>query len=467
MLYQLDLRLKEVKNNQSDFGGVAVLLCGDLMQLRPVKANWIFEEPKNEDFQVSHLIRPLWQQFQSFELTHNHRQGSDKEYGDILNRLRVGLHTQADMEKLRTRLTDDYPEDSLFIYGKRDPMMKKNHEKLSLLPGEVEVLQARHIHPLMKKYYPKIDDYGFVHETPFMDKLMLKIGARVMITYNVDTTDGLTNGTTGEVVGFVRERGRVIQVLLKLDDPDAGKNLRQKHKAKLKKLNMQFATPIGRCSFEYSLGKSHKHHGSKAKVIQFPLTLAYALTAHKCQGMTIKSPDTIVVDLETVFAAGMAYVMLGRIQNICQLYFKTFNPSKFMVSPSALEEAQSIKKEALNNPANCSLWMSTNTFIRRITSLNIRSLPFHREDLLCDPAIQKSDVICLQETFCSRSNEVPNLPGYSCHLAGEGRGRGVAVFIRNWLVEKKIYQAVERLDHDNFQGLKIIFKDLHLITIYR
>ena len=171
MLYQLDLRLKEIKNTQSDFGGVAVLLCGDLMQLKPVKANWIFDEPRNEDFQISHLIRPLWQQFQSFELTHNHRQGSDKEYGDILNRVRVGLHTQEDMEILRARLTDDYPEDSLFIYGKRDPMMKKNHERLSLLPGEVEVLQARHIHPLMKKYCPRIDDYGFVHDTPFMDKL--------------------------------------------------------------------------------------------------------------------------------------------------------------------------------------------------------------------------------------------------------------------------------------------------------
>ena len=85
---------------------------------------------------------------------------------------------------------------------------------------------------------------------------------------------------------------------------------------------MPQATPIKKVSFEYNLGKSEKHHTAKAKVIQFPITLAWAMTAHKCQGQTIKAPSSLVVDLASCFEAGQAYVMLGRIQNLNQLHLK-------------------------------------------------------------------------------------------------------------------------------------------------
>ena len=89
LLYQIYLRLQEIKQTKQDFGGVAVILCGDLMQLKPVQGNWIFESPKNPQFQLAHIILPIWNLFQTIELTHNHRQGDDKSYGDLLNRLRI------------------------------------------------------------------------------------------------------------------------------------------------------------------------------------------------------------------------------------------------------------------------------------------------------------------------------------------------------------------------------------------
>ena len=91
MLYQLDLRLKELKEvDDVPFGGVAVFLFGDLLQLRPTAAKFIFEEPSNEQFLIADAIEPLWGKFEVINLVKNHRQGSDKEYGDIMNRMRVG-----------------------------------------------------------------------------------------------------------------------------------------------------------------------------------------------------------------------------------------------------------------------------------------------------------------------------------------------------------------------------------------
>ena len=95
MLYQLDLRLREIKN-QPDllFGGVSVFLFGDILQLRPVSAYYIFEKPSNETFLLVFLIKSLWKQFAVVVLRHNHRQGKDKQYADILNRVQIGEVTE-------------------------------------------------------------------------------------------------------------------------------------------------------------------------------------------------------------------------------------------------------------------------------------------------------------------------------------------------------------------------------------
>ena len=74
MLYQLHTRLREIKqNNEVEFGGVCVLLFGDLMQLQPVKGAWIFEPPKSKKLKLVHTVHSLWHQFEPYILTENHR----------------------------------------------------------------------------------------------------------------------------------------------------------------------------------------------------------------------------------------------------------------------------------------------------------------------------------------------------------------------------------------------------------
>ena len=80
MLYQLDLHLKELKEEyEIPFKGVSVFLFGDLLQLRPTAAKFIFDEPSNVQFQLRHAIESHWENFQVVNLTHNHRQGNDKK----------------------------------------------------------------------------------------------------------------------------------------------------------------------------------------------------------------------------------------------------------------------------------------------------------------------------------------------------------------------------------------------------
>ena len=64
MLYQLDLRLQEITQKYNSFGGISIFVFGDLMQLKPVMGNYIFEDPRHDDYIQSLLANPRWKMFQ-------------------------------------------------------------------------------------------------------------------------------------------------------------------------------------------------------------------------------------------------------------------------------------------------------------------------------------------------------------------------------------------------------------------
>ena len=491
IIYQLNLRLQEIKQSKQDFGGVSVLLVGDLLQLRPVSAEWIFDPPQDPHFRVSHAIRSLWELFTPFELTHNHRQGQDKEYGDLLNRLRWlspltddekkamknltdeertkkdNRLSEEDKKLLASRVTPEKPEDALYVFGYNKHVNAHNEKKLDKLEGSVEVMEAINKNTYQKDFSPKVKEDGFINKIPFRQTLKLKKGAKAMITFNIDTPDGLTNGTTGVVAGFEKQNGKVVSVFINLDDTRYGKSLRLKHAKKCECYGAKGSVPITRVCFEYQLGKVEVESSAKAKCIQFPLTLAWAVTCHKCQGWTIEAPTLLVADLSTCWQPAMAYVMLGRIQNINQLYLPSLDTTKIYGNQKALNEGEKIKIEAQDNIAVILANDKWRRFTRdslHISSLNIEHLINRLEDLKADPTILLSDIICLQEISLGRQ-PIPRIQGYEFYRAGGGQGKGVALFLKKHMTKYLI--GVEERVESFAQFLKASFQTFDVITVYR
>ena len=230
MLYQLNLRFQEITLSVEDFGGVSVILCGDLMQLKPVCARWIFEEPAGKEYKAFHASNPLWELFEPVELIQNHRQGEDRVYADLLNRMRVGENTEEDFQLLKSRVTSEIPPNAWHFYGFNKLVYARNKEELNKLNTPLFSFASRHTHPNMVFK----SEFGKVNETSFDYDLELKLDSRVMVVHNIDAGDGLINGTTGHVRGFIRSDGsqakdssEVHMILAEFDDEEDGQDLRK------------------------------------------------------------------------------------------------------------------------------------------------------------------------------------------------------------------------------------------------
>ena len=220
-------------------------------------------------------------------------------------------------------------------------------------------------------------------------------------------------------------------IVIKFDNCSIGQRLIQNSGSLLKKCPHKNVVPITRVNYEYSMGRISKDHSSKAKVFQFPLKLAWAITAHKCQGQTIKPPANLVADINSVFEAGQAYVVLGRVQNIQQLHLLNFKESKLSINANSLNEAEKISAESKIFKLSQSLsklWLSSSKSHLKVGCLNIEGLGTlqtngHFWDLSKDYTMLKSDIICLTETSLERTDDAPMLLGYYKPFASKlGKG---------------------------------------------
>ena len=136
------------------FGGVAIFCFGDLLQLQPVAGKFIFDLPQSSAYYLTHSLMPRWKMLRVMNLELNHRQGNDKQYGDILNRLREGKQTIEDMEKLETRVRPvghpDLKDVSLYIVCTKRVCSKMNREYLDSLSREEMKVDAIHHHKTQK-----------------------------------------------------------------------------------------------------------------------------------------------------------------------------------------------------------------------------------------------------------------------------------------------------------------------------
>jgi ATP-dependent DNA helicase PIF1 len=193
MLYKIDLRLREITQMGVPLGNVAIFVLGDLMQMCPISGRFIFLDPRNPQFILTSEMDPLWKKFQCINLEINHRQGEDKDYANMLNRIRVGQETSKDIKKLKERVRhQDHADikkerDALFIFGTNKKVNEVNNRRLKALRGDEHVIKAVTIHKTMKNFSPPEGKAGEVMKTPFQKVLKLNIHVKVMLTYNIDT----------------------------------------------------------------------------------------------------------------------------------------------------------------------------------------------------------------------------------------------------------------------------------------
>ena len=172
-----------------------------------------------------------------------------------------------------------------------------NKKRLNQLETKEHIIEAIALSRTQKELKPMTDNTGAIVGTQLQKTLKLKIGAKVMITANIDTKDSLTNGTFGEIVNFETDgKGKISAILIDFKEEKNGRELRRKRPDLQRKYPARNVTAIKRYEQEYTLsGKANS--SATARAIQFPVRLAFAATAHKVQGMTVKKPHCLVIDL--------------------------------------------------------------------------------------------------------------------------------------------------------------------------
>lgn len=293
-LDMVDAVARRVRGKDEPFGGLQVILCGDFFQLPPVSRHG--EAPSS--FVVSS------RSFKDLDpvicyLQEQHRQ-DDQDFLDILNVIRAGdvrrKHADTLMARIDAQLNED--EEITELHTTNVDVDGLNGKKLEALKGDKHYYKAKTVG---KENYVET----LKRSCLALEDLVLKEGALVMCVKNSPERK-YVNGSLGVVIDF--EDGTDFPIV---------------------KLNGGKILTIAPEVWELRDGDK-----KRASLEQVPLRLAWAVTVHKSQGMTL---DAARIDLRKTFVPGMGYVALSRVRNLDSLSLIGMNRLALQVSEEALE----------------------------------------------------------------------------------------------------------------------------------
>jgi len=300
----IDKIIQAFKQNHQPFGGIQVILSGDFFQLPPISKGF-----KEKRFAWQ---SPSWKDLnlQTCYLEKKFRQDDDKLIS-ILDDIRSGHISTATYDILNSRLNKelDIKFTPTKLYTHNIDVDKINSQELEKLDTKAYTFEYEY--EGAKSNIEKLFKSSLVQET-----ITLKKDAVVMFIKN-NPEKGYINGTTGVVINF----------------------------SKVDKLPIVRLANGYIVTVEYDNWSMENEQGKAiAKISQIPLKLAWAITIHKSQGMTL---DAAQIDLSKTFEVGQGYVALSRIKNIEGLQLIGFNDTALMVDPLILSIDHRIKQASI------------------------------------------------------------------------------------------------------------------------
>lgn len=308
LLDGIDSVLRRYKNKYKPFGGVQLLMIGDLQQLAPVvkEDEWVLLKDHYETmFFFSSKALKITKHI-TIELLHIYRQ-TDTAFIDILNKVRENKMDPASLLELNKRyipgFNKHYDEGYITLTTHNSQAQQINETKLQLLPGK-----TLHFKATVTNEFP---DYAY----PTEYNLSLKKGAQVMFVKNDSTRDKLFyNGKIGIIEDintesiFVRCQGDEDVIPVQLAE---WQNTKYTVDADTKEIKESIAGTF----------------------VQYPLKLAWAITIHKSQGLTF---EKAIIDANAAFAHGQVYVALSRCKTLEGLVLSSPLSSQCIKSDSTL-----------------------------------------------------------------------------------------------------------------------------------
>lgn len=268
--------LKVVRADERPFGGIQIVVCGDFFQLPPVGSK---DEKYSDKFC---FMSPAWveAEFQICYLDKQFRSNSS-ELTSILNAIRSDTVTEEHFNTLKKTGMNFHQKDVLKLFTHNVNVDQINDTKLRNLDGDLKLFEA-----VSKGKEPMVKTLKDSVRCP--EKLELKLNAKVMFVKNNDE-DGYMNGTQGVVTAFdkCQSTGDVIPIVTTTDG---------------------VVIPAEAQTWEII-----ENETVVASFKQIPLRLAWAITIHKSQGMTLSEAE---IDLKRTFEGGMGYVALSRLKDL-------------------------------------------------------------------------------------------------------------------------------------------------------
>jgi ATP-dependent exoDNAse (exonuclease V) alpha subunit len=312
-LSMVDAVLCEIRGSEKAFGGMQVILVGDFFQLPPISRHEenVEQESLMDDSSRSQFAfgSPAWESLNPIVcyLSEQHRQ-EDEKFLEILSAIRRGEVEDEHRELLMQRRGSGKDTQAAQLFSHNADVNQINDAELA------KISESSHVFTMSGR-----GSEGMIAALKrgclSPEVLALKVGARVMFTKNDIAGRAYVNGTLGVVTGFAKENGYPI--------------------VKMHNGRTMVVEPA-----EWRVDDNGK---TLAHINQLPLRLAWAMTVHKSQGMSL---DAAHMDLSAAFEYGQGYVALSRVRTLAGLSLAGLNERALQVHPEIQEQDRTFRQQS-------------------------------------------------------------------------------------------------------------------------